>query len=40
MDPWDVPAKQAVVVMQVIWNATNGNDYEGTTFTVVYQKIQ
>ncbi|KAI9448605.1 hypothetical protein BJY52DRAFT_1193317 [Lactarius psammicola] len=26
-NPWDVPIKQAIEVMQKIWNETNGNDY-------------
>ena len=38
-DPWDVPAKQAVEMMQKIWDETGGPDYEITTSTAVYQKV-
>jgi hypothetical protein len=38
-DPWDVPAKQAVQVMQKIWDVTNGHNYEIMTSTPVYQKV-
>jgi hypothetical protein len=38
-DPWEVPAKQSVKVMQKIWDATSGNDYEITTSTPIYQKV-
>jgi hypothetical protein len=38
-DPWDVPAKQAVLVMQKIWDATNTREYEITTSTAVYKKV-
>jgi hypothetical protein len=35
IDPWDVPTKWAVEVMQEIWDVTN----EVTTSTVIYQKV-
>jgi hypothetical protein len=38
-DPWDVPAKQSVKVMQQIWDATCGKEYEITTSTAIYQKV-
>jgi hypothetical protein len=38
-DPWDVPAKQAVLVMQKIWDATNTCEYEITTSTAIYKKV-
>ena len=39
VDPWDVPVKQAVEVMQKIWDATSAHEYEITTSTPVYQKV-
>ena len=39
MDPWDVPAKRAIEMMQPIWDATNDKVYEVTTSTMVYQKV-
>jgi hypothetical protein len=38
-DPWDVPIKQALEVMQKIWNATCAHEYEITASTMVYQKV-
>ena len=38
-DPWDVPIKQAVKVMQTIWDATSSVDYEITASTAVYRKV-
>jgi hypothetical protein len=38
--PWDVPAKQAVEKMQVIWDRTDGIDYKITESTPVYQKVR
>ena len=38
-DPWDVPVKQAVKVMQKIWDATTDKEYEITISTVVYHKV-
>jgi len=38
-DPWDVPAKQAVEVMQKIWDVTNSKDYEITRSSLVLQKV-
>ena len=39
VNPWDVPSKCALEVMQTIWNATSGNEYQITTSTAVYQKV-
>ena len=39
LDPWDIPSKQALEVMQTVWNATSGNEYQITTSTVVYVKF-
>lgn len=36
VDPWDVPIKQAVQVMQKIWDATNGSEYEITASSAVF----
>ena len=38
-DPWDVPVKRAVEVMQKIWNSTSLREYEITNLTPVYQKV-
>jgi hypothetical protein len=38
-DPWDVPIKQSVKVMQKIWNATASSEYEITASTLIYQKV-
>jgi hypothetical protein len=38
-DPWDVPVKQSVKVMQKIWDETNSYQYEITTSTSVHQKV-
>jgi hypothetical protein len=38
-NPWDVPVKQAVEVMQKIWDATNGHEYKITPVSVVWQKV-
>jgi hypothetical protein len=38
-NPWDVPAKQAVMVMQKIWNATSTHKYEIMTSTPIYKKV-
>ncbi|KAI9463520.1 hypothetical protein BJY52DRAFT_1221525 [Lactarius psammicola] len=37
-NPWDVPIKQAIKVMQKIWNETNGNDYMIMPTSMVCQK--
>jgi hypothetical protein len=39
VDPWDVPVRQAVEVMQKIWDATSTHRYEITSSTAVYQKV-
>ena len=36
VNPWDIPSMWALEVMQTIWNATNGNDYQITISTPVY----
>jgi hypothetical protein len=38
-DPWDVPVKQSVQVMQKIWDATSRYDYEITTSAAIHQKV-
>lgn len=38
-DPWDVPTKQSVEVMQKIWDATSNYEYEIATSTAIYQKV-
>lgn len=38
-DPWDVPVKQSLEVMQKIWDATSRNEYKITTSTAIYQKV-
>jgi len=38
-NPWDVPVKQAVKVMQKIWDAISGHEYEIMTPMAVYQKV-
>jgi hypothetical protein len=38
-NPWDVPSKQAVAVMQKIWDATSHKPYEITSSGVIYQKV-
>ena len=40
VDPWDVPAKRSVKVMQNIWDAASEHVYEITTSTAVYQKVR
>jgi len=39
-DPWDVPVKQSVAVLQMIWDATNNMEYEITMSTSVHQKVR
>jgi hypothetical protein len=38
-DPWDVPVKQAIEVMQKIWDATTDIEYEITAATAVHLKV-
>ena len=38
-DPWDVPIKQSVSVMQKIWNTLSTYKYEITASTAVYKKV-
>jgi hypothetical protein len=40
MNPWEIPAKLAVEVMQKIWDALGGPDYIITTSSAVYQKVR
>ncbi len=37
-NPWDVPVKHSVLVMQRIWDATSHHEYEITTSSSVYKK--
>jgi hypothetical protein len=39
INPWDVPVKQAIAVMQKIWDATSRFEYAVTTDTAVYHKV-
>jgi hypothetical protein len=39
-NPWDVPVKQTILVMQKIWNATSNFEYSVTTDTAVYHKVR
>ena len=39
VDPWDVPVKQAVAIMQKIWNTISSKPYEITDSTLVYKKV-
>jgi len=39
-DPWDVPVKQSVQMMQKIWDATSRYEYEITTSAAIYQKVR
>jgi hypothetical protein len=38
-DPWDMPVKRAVEVMQKIWDTTSLHVYKITSSTPVYQKV-
>jgi uncharacterized protein YukE len=38
-DPWEVPTKQAVEVMQKIWDTTSECKYEIAASTAIYQKV-
>jgi hypothetical protein len=38
-DPWDVPVKQSVKVMQKIWDATSDNEFKITSSTAIYHKV-
>ena len=38
-DPWDVPVKQSVLVMQKIWDAKTLYEYEITASTAIYKKV-
>jgi hypothetical protein len=39
-NPWDVPVKQALIVMQKIWDACSAYQYEITSSSAVYQKVR
>jgi len=39
VNPWDVPVKQSVQVMQKIWDATSHYEYEITASAAIYQKV-
>ena len=39
INPWDVPVKKAIKVMQQIWDATNSHKYVIISSTAVYQKV-
>jgi len=39
IDPWDVPVKQSVKVMQKIWDVTSHNEYKIMASTAIYQKV-
>jgi hypothetical protein len=39
VDPWDVPVKQAIDIMQKIWNSISSEPYEITDSTPVYKKV-
>ena len=39
-DPWDVPVKRAVEVMQKIWDSTTSRTYKITCSGPVYQKVR
>jgi hypothetical protein len=38
-DPWDVPTKQSVEVMQKIWDATSSYEFDIAASTAIYQKV-
>ena len=40
INPWDVPVKQSIMVMQRIWDVTNSYDYKITAEAPVYQKVR
>ena len=40
LDPWDVTDRQALEVMQKIWDATCAHKYEISVNTQVYQKVR
>ena len=40
MNPWEVPVKQSISVMQMIWDATSSYEYAVTTDTAVYHKVR
>jgi hypothetical protein len=40
INPWEVPVKQAVQVMQKIWNATSDIEYEITSSSGIFQKVR
>lgn len=38
-DPWQMPVRRAVRVMQNIWDASGAYEYKVTRNTFVYQKV-
>ena len=38
-NPWDVPVKQSVEVMQKIWDTTSHIEYEIVGSSAVHQKV-
>jgi hypothetical protein len=38
-DPWDVPVKQVIKVMQKIWDVTSFYNYEIILSSIIYQKV-
>ena len=36
-DPWDVPVKQALQVMQKIWDSTSTYEYEIMSSSIIYK---
>jgi hypothetical protein len=38
-DPWEVPVKHSVAVLQKIWDATNANEYKITALSSIHQKV-
>ena len=39
-NPWEVPVKQSIAVMQKIWDATSNFEYVVTSETAVYHKVR
>ena len=39
LNPWDVPCKQTVEVMQKIWDATSNHQYKIEKQTAIYEKV-
>ena len=39
VNPWDVPVRQSLLVMQKIWDVTSTVEYQITPTTPIYQKV-